>query len=132
RLKYQWDNGETSARATDLTAGSHAVTVTDQNGCTATATVEISRETATLTASLVRQESVPCAQSNEQTVQLNVSGGVEPYNIAWTDPNINGNMATGLKPGTYAVTVTDAEKNTVQSSIHLSEVELLQVTATQL
>lgn len=132
RLKYQWDNGETSARAADLTAGSHMVTVTDQNGCTTTATVEISRETAALTASLVRQESVPCAQSNEQTVQLNVSGGVEPYNIEWSDPNISGTTATSLKPGTYAVTVNDAEKNSVQSSIHLTEVELLQVTATQL
>ena len=39
---YAWDNSEATASATALTAGNHIVTVTDANGCTATANVTIS------------------------------------------------------------------------------------------
>lgn len=38
---YSWDNSETTATATNLSAGPHSVTVTDAAGCTATASVTI-------------------------------------------------------------------------------------------
>jgi hypothetical protein len=38
---YNWDNGETSATATQLNVGVHSVTVTDSNGCSSSASVEI-------------------------------------------------------------------------------------------
>ncbi len=38
---YEWDNGETTATATMLTAGPHTVEVTDGNGCQETSTVTI-------------------------------------------------------------------------------------------
>lgn len=38
---YLWSNGDTTANATGLAAGSHTVTVTDTNGCTVTDSVEI-------------------------------------------------------------------------------------------
>lgn len=40
-FSYQWDNGETTATAVNLTQGMHTVTVTDANGCSATAMVTI-------------------------------------------------------------------------------------------
>ncbi|MEZ5009448.1 MAG: hypothetical protein R2753_14990 [Chitinophagales bacterium] len=39
---YLWDNQETTATATGLTAGVHTVTVTDSKGCTTTCDVTIS------------------------------------------------------------------------------------------
>ncbi|MBK9016683.1 MAG: OmpA family protein [Saprospiraceae bacterium] len=39
--RIAWDNGETVANATTLPAGQHTVTVTDENGCTATASFEV-------------------------------------------------------------------------------------------
>lgn len=38
---YLWDNGETTATASNLAAGLHSVTVTDGGGCTGTASVTI-------------------------------------------------------------------------------------------
>ncbi len=38
---YKWDNAETVVNATTLPAGQHSVTVTDENGCTATASFEV-------------------------------------------------------------------------------------------
>ncbi|MEI7896980.1 MAG: hypothetical protein WCJ26_08085, partial [bacterium] len=48
---YLWNNSQTSAIATGLTAGTYAVTVTDAHGCTATATAEISAPAGLLAAS---------------------------------------------------------------------------------
>jgi len=41
------------------------------------------------------------------TINLNVSGGAAPYEYLWSDNNMSQNR-TGLAPGTYSVTVTDA------------------------
>lgn len=38
---YLWDNGETTATATNLMGGQHSVTVTDANGCMASDTVDV-------------------------------------------------------------------------------------------
>ncbi len=40
-FSYLWDNGQTTATATGLTSGTYHVTVTDANGCTAVASVQI-------------------------------------------------------------------------------------------
>ena len=42
---YAWDNGETAPTATLLNAGTHAVTVTDANGCVTTCSVVITEPT---------------------------------------------------------------------------------------
>ncbi len=38
---YLWDNGETTATATGLTAGNHSVSIIDDNGCTFVSTVNV-------------------------------------------------------------------------------------------
>ena len=38
---YLWSNGQKTATATGLTAGTYTVTATDANGCTASATVQV-------------------------------------------------------------------------------------------
>ena len=40
-LTYQWSNGESGKDAVKLPPGEHNVVVTDENGCSATATVNI-------------------------------------------------------------------------------------------
>ncbi len=41
---YDWDNGETTATATALSAGPHTVTVTDSKGCSFIASITISQK----------------------------------------------------------------------------------------
>jgi outer membrane protein OmpA-like peptidoglycan-associated protein len=43
-LQYKWSNGETTPEASSLTEGTHAITVTDANGCSLTAQVEMEAE----------------------------------------------------------------------------------------
>lgn len=129
---FVWDNGEVGPQAERLEAGTHSVTVTDVNGCKAETTVEISRDAAVLAANIVRIGDDHCAENDVHSIQVNISGGISPYEITWSDPSISGEKGEGIKPGTYFATVTDAQNNSVQASINLQEIEVMKASASQL
>lgn len=111
---YTWGNGETTATATGLCAGSNCVTVTDINGCASVACVTISEPSA-MTSSVV-PANINCFGSCTGSADLSVSGGVSPYTYVWS----NGATAqdiTNLCAGSYSVTVTDANSNTTTNSV---------------
>lgn len=102
---YLWDTGSTSSSATNLNAGIHTVTVTDGNGCSATAFVLITEPSLLSAVTTATPISVPGANDGAATVSS--SGGTTPYTYLWnigaTTPFID-----NLGPGTYCCTVTDA------------------------
>lgn len=65
----------------------------------------------------------PVASSTcDGTATINVTGGTAPYSYSWNDSE--GQLtqtATGLCPGTYVVTVTDAAHNTQTFSVTIDE-----------
>ena len=103
-LTYSWSKGDTSQDLTNVAAGTYNVTVTDENGCTATAS-QVITEPAALTASGVTTDT-PCDPGNTGAIDLTVSGGSMPYTFAWTGGGTSEDT-TGLTAGTYAVTITD-------------------------
>ncbi|RMF69132.1 MAG: hypothetical protein D6740_09895, partial [Alphaproteobacteria bacterium] len=106
---YQWDDpaAQTTATAFGLTAGTYGVTVTDANGCTATATATLPDGV-----SLATQTSATdnyCGSDQNGTATVVVFNGSAPYSYSWSDPQGQTTAtATGLASGTYTVTVTDA------------------------
>jgi hypothetical protein len=56
-FSFKWDNGETVFAATKLPAGNRSLTVTDANGCAATATFVIPENVLTLTCKHHRKRS---------------------------------------------------------------------------
>ncbi len=127
RMTYTWDNGENKARATELNAGMHTVTVTDANGCTVEGQVEITQEIGVLAVRIEKRNESKCAEDGLNEIIASASGGVEPYNFKWSDPNLEGLEHKGLSSGTYFVTVTDAEGNTAEQSVLLNEPAPLEV-----
>lgn len=106
---YNWNNGQMSATATGLNAGNYTVTVTDANGCTGGGSVTLGEPTAlTLTTSSTDDS---CALGTG-TATATASGGTAPYGYSWSDGQTSA-TATGLNPGAYTVTVTDANGCTV-------------------
>src|SRR5690606_17166952 len=106
---YLWSNGATTQSITDLAAGSYTVTVTDANGCTAEGTYTVGTEDVVITVSAVAVDAV-CTAANG-TLTLTIAGGTPDYTISWTGPNgftSTDKDLSGLEPGTYNVTVTDA------------------------
>lgn len=110
---YLWNDGVTTEDRADLTAGVYMITVSDNNGCTATHPFEIT-ETFTINISGVVQD-VTCLTGGYGSITLTVSGGTEPYAYLWND-NVTDKDRTDLAPGQYTVQVTD-NNGCIQSAI---------------
>lgn len=124
---YAWTDGGTFTSSTeDLSAipvGTYDVVVTDDNGCSATASFTLSEPTAIALSASSSDE----INGNDGSVNLTVSGGVSPYTFAW-DNGATTEDLTGVAGGTYTVTVTDANGCTDQVTVVVSsQVGLLEV-----
>ncbi|MEO8148588.1 MAG: T9SS type A sorting domain-containing protein, partial [Bacteroidia bacterium] len=100
---YNWSNSAATEDLSGAGAGTYTCTVTDSRGCTA-----IISSTITQPAALALNATVNQIQCNGGTgsVLLNVTGGVTPYTVNWSNGNST-QSNTGLLSGTYTVTVTD-------------------------
>ena len=126
---YRWDSRESEARAERLNAGTHQVTVTDANGCTATASVEITEDILPLTTSLEIANPVRCPGDINGALSVQPQGGKPPYAYRWNSPALSGRQVSGLPPGNYAVTVVDAAGQETSAQASLSEPSSIQVQA---
>jgi gliding motility-associated-like protein len=122
---YTWSNGSHNTTITNLTAGTYKVTVTDNNGCTATNSVTITQPNI-LTASIARTN-VSCFSGNNGSATASASGGTVPYNFHWSNGS-NTNVISNLTAGTYSVTVTDNNGCTASASVNITQPVLLTTT----
>lgn len=102
---FDWSTGSKQALAQNLPPGTHQVTVTDQRGCTVvqSATIQQAPEIViTGTATAVR-----CSGDSDGEIDLTVVGGQAPYQFVWNN-GATVEDPTGLSPGIYVVSVTDA------------------------
>lgn len=104
---YKWDNGITTALVKTLSPGEHTLTITDANGCTATATVNVSENIATLGVIIKQVGQINCNGQATASLRTDIAGGKPPYTYAWSNGQTASN-AENLKAGSYTVTVTDA------------------------
>ncbi|MEM1320751.1 MAG: cohesin domain-containing protein [Bacteroidota bacterium] len=105
---YAWDPAALSgANPTGLAAGSYTVTITDQVGCTLEFSTMVTEPAPLALNATVTDESMP--SFNDGEIALNITGGTPTYIIDWGNPIFNGQTTiSNLVPGTYSVTVTDA------------------------
>ena len=124
---YLWSGGQTVEDPSGLAAGTHTVTVTDANSCTAVFSISLSEPDALAATSI--KENSSCYLANDGTVEVFVSGGTTPYTYSWT-----GGAATeaisGLSPGTYTVTIQDANVCQITRSYTITEPVVLTAGAT--
>lgn len=113
--------GQASGTFTDLTPGSYEVTVTDDNGCSVSETIEVD-EPNELILSLDNTADVSCFGANDGSIETSASGGNTPYGFS-----INGGTSQGtgdfigLAEGSYEVIVTDDSGCTDTVSTTISE-----------
>ena len=113
---YLWSNNSTSADINGLIPGPYKVTVTDNAGCTATASASISQpQPLVLTSSFANPT---CQTFINGSISINVAGGTQPYQYNWST-SAQGPVVTDLGPGNYSVLVTDANSCTVGSLFSL-------------
>ena len=107
---FAWSNGEITEDLTALQAGTYTATITDANGC-ATTVSAILVEPASLTATIGSISNASCDGSTLGDIDLLVNGGTLPYSYNWSNGQTTEDISAG--PGTYTVTVTDANGCTV-------------------
>ncbi len=120
---YSWSNGAVTEDIGSLTAGTYSVTVTDKNGCTATASYVVGQPAALLTASISATTAALCNGASDGTATALGAGGTTNYSYSWnTVPVQNTQTASGLKAGTiYTVTLTDANHCTATAQTTVDE-----------
>lgn len=105
---YAWNTTPTSTidSATGLCAAANdSVKVTDMNGCYSTTYYSITQPLPlTPSASAVNTSCTSCNGS----ANVSVSGGTSPYKFSWSSGQTT-SSASSLCPGTYTVTITDAD-----------------------
>ena len=112
---YSWNTVpvQTGATATGLSAGTYTVKVTDHNQCTTTCEVTLGDPTLNLYCNFENVHHVTCEGGSDGSATVQGYGGTPPYQYAWnTVPVQYTQTATGLKAGTYTVTVTDSRQMT--------------------
>ena len=125
---YLWSDGQTTASASGLIAGTYDLSVTDANGCTFSVNNIVVSEPAPLANTLTTVVNASCFGTCDGSITVNVIGGAGPYTYAWSEifiNQINGDgtpTVTDLCKGLYSVTVTDANGCTIViDSIEVTE-----------
>lgn len=118
---YSWSTVpvQTTATATGLSAGTYSVLITDTNGCTSTATVNVMNSNGpTLFAN---STNVTCNGSHNGAATITASGGTAPLTYSWIPSGGNNAAANNLSPGTYTCIVTDANGCSQPQTIIITE-----------
>ncbi len=102
---YLWDNGQTDSVATNLSEGTHSVTVTDTLGCIQTLDTIVNTNPE-IRDSIVTYNSLCENNINDGKIDLYVSGGTSGYTYQWSTGDTIPNLDS-LYGGWYTVTITD-------------------------
>ncbi len=125
---YKWSNGATTSNITGVGSGSYCVNIVDSKGCKDSTCITVP-STGNITTNITNVVNEPCFGDSLGAATANVVGGISPYSYAWTNGETASN-ATGLKNGSYTVTVTDANGCKNSSTAKITQPTAVQIKAT--
>ncbi|HPS15889.1 MAG TPA: choice-of-anchor L domain-containing protein [Bacteroidales bacterium] len=127
---YSWNSTpvQTTTNLQNVPTGNYSVTVTDINGCTASASVTIGQiNDLSVSASLVNNATCNASDGSATTT---ITGGNAPYSYSWNSSPIQTTADLQNVPtGNYSVTVTDINGCTAISTVTIGQVNNLSVSA---
>ena len=107
---YQWDNGETTATANNLSIGAHSVVVRDANGCSKTLTFNLTGP------SLPVVTLAPFSSVLNTDPAFTLTGG-SPAGGAYSGPGVNGStFDPSIGIGNYVITYSYTDINGCSNS----------------
>ncbi len=123
---YLWsNNAQTTSTAVGLCTGAYTVTVTDFNGCTGTASVNVGTPPSLQFVNISIGDA-NCFGSANGDVLVSVTGGTPPYSYLWSNGSSSPNP-TGLPVGQHCVTVTDLNGCDIDTCIYITQPPQVQV-----
>jgi hypothetical protein len=114
---YAWNNGSTASSISNLSAGTYYVTVTDARSCIALDSAIVSQPASiTIFVSTVQPT---CSGLNNGSATVSASGGTPSYSYNWST-STSGTGVNSLAPGSYSVSLTDANNCTSSSNFSIT------------
>jgi YD repeat-containing protein len=108
---FVWSNGAISSSITNLAAGAYSVSVSDSKGCSIQRSFLLTQPSdINATATITPATCIP-----NGSLSLDVSGGVSPYIVNWSN-GASSLSLNNLAAGNYTATVKDANNCTKQFS----------------
>lgn len=104
--RYAWSSGDSVLNIRDKKAGTYSLKVTDANGCATSYAKEITQPDK-LVRALNTVTDILCYGDSKGAVDINVSGGVEPYAYRWSNGPTTQDIVD-VKAGKYSVSIRDA------------------------
>lgn len=127
-FSFAWSPGAaTSEDTTGLLAGTYEVTVTDDLGCTASATFTVNQPDSLDISGTTTP--VTCNGDADGAIDITVTGGTMPYGYLWNTGDTTADIS-GLVGGTYTVTVTDDNGCSKIDSFTVAEPDTFATTVT--
>jgi gliding motility-associated-like protein len=122
---YVWDpNVSSNETASGLAVGTYNITISDAGTCVLNMSVDVDLDPNALSLSFASTDSVTCFGGNDGSLTILATGGLGPYDYAWSNgPVIE--TTTGAA-GNYTVTVTDANMCSVTADSTIYEPALLE------
>lgn len=123
-IAYEWSTGNTNSKIANLSPGSYALTVTDNNGCYDTISTSIG-EPPELNIDLEVQQ-ISCAGAADGRANALASGGVAPYRFSWGTGDTTA-IIDSLSVGIYGLIVEDHNACIEVASVEISEPDPLEL-----
>ncbi|NDP21339.1 MAG: PKD domain-containing protein [Paludibacter sp.] len=124
--KIQWSNFGSGTTQDNLSPGDYWATVTDANNCQKTVSCVILEANFAIHP-LVKN--VSGFGANDGSISLNITGGLNPVSLIWSDSPTAGDQRNQLKPGVYTVTLTDGAPCQITKSFVITEPQPIQIIA---
>lgn len=127
RYTYKWNHGPTTPVISNLLPGTYRVEVKDSDGCVVTNTTIIPQPDP-VRMSITELSGVSCKGLSDGSIKINISGGLAPYNITWSNGLTGVTEASNLSPDIYSIIVEDAAGCITSTSVTIREPEALTFT----
>ena len=119
-----WNTGDNINTVSSIGAGIYSVSVTDDNGCQGESSLILS-EPALLTSTIesvfdYNGYDISCFGESDGAINLNVIGGVQPYNYSWSN-GLNSEDINQITEGNFQVNILDANNCFTSNQITLIE-----------
>ena len=117
---YMWaPTGNNTANPTNLMVGTHYVTLTDGNGCTATDSVIIGQPTP-LSISVDSITTVSCFGGSNGGIMVSGNGGSPAYTYNWSNADTT-SIISNLLSGPYTLTLKDSNNCSINQVIVVTQ-----------
>jgi len=116
---YTWTpNGGTNATGSGFSAGTYTVSVRDNNGCSASASVSITQPV--LLSISENTTNVSCSGGGDGNAVVKISSGISPFTYSWSTGATTDSIF-GLSAGNYTVSVSDSGGCNVTASVNITQ-----------